>query len=68
MKDSKASEYRIGLAEGIDMATSMLRDYNNSTLPSFANSLTAASTSFLFTPKAVAICLFFALPYQKYKM
>lgn len=27
MKDSKASDYRIGLAEGIEMATAMLRDY-----------------------------------------
>lgn len=27
MKDSKASDYRIGLAEGVEMAADMLRDY-----------------------------------------
>lgn len=27
MKDSKASDYKIGIVEGMEMATSMLRDY-----------------------------------------
>lgn len=27
MKDTKASDYKVGIVEGLEMATSMLRDY-----------------------------------------